>query len=439
MQARRVRRVVITGLGAITPLGKNLADTWDGLLAGQSGIGLIKSFEARDFIPSYAGEVKSFRPEQYFEKRTVLRLASRHTQLAMAAALMGVDDAALTDYDLEPERFGIVFGAGMLRENFAENGKIAQQARGEDGHFDLRAFGTLATAKLSPLWLLRHIPNLICSHIAIRLNAQGPSNTITTACTAGAQAIIEAARIIERGEADVMVTGGADARIEPLSLVRLRRLGLLATCPREPQEVSRPFDVESSGFVCAEGAGALVLEDRAHAEARGARIYAELIGYGVTNDTYDLVFPHPEGRGLQIAMARALKKARITPEAINYLSAHGASVPRFDLAEARALRTVFGKYSTRIRGSAIKSMLGHTQTACGAIEAAASVKTLTESIAPPTINLRQPAPECEFDWIANKARPLNAEIAMSVNFGLGGHNTALIFQRGDSDCQSTTN
>jgi len=423
------RRVVVTGLGVVAPLGNDLDSFWSGLLAGRSGIDQIRRFESKGFVPPYAGEVKEFQPEQYFDKRKVIKMAGRHTQLAMAAARMSFSDARLTAEGLDAERFGIVFGTGMLRADLADIGQMARMSRGADGRFDLRLFGAVSSSKLFPLWMLRHIPNMVSSQVAISLNAQGPSNTITTTCTAGAQAIGEASRIIERGDADVIISGGSDARVDPLSLVRLRKLGLLAICQRDPQEVSRPFDIDSSGMVCAEGAAALVLEELEHARARGARIYAEVVGYGTATDAYDLVYPHPEGRGLQLAINRALTDAHLSPEAVGYINAHGASIPRYDLAEARALKTAFGKHAMRLAASSIKSMIGHAQAASGAIEAVACVKTLETGMAPPTINLRRMAPGCDLDWVPNSARQLAVEVAMSINFGFGGYNTALIFKR----------
>ena len=420
------RRVVITGLGAITSLGNDMDTTWRAMLDGRSGAGPITAFPADGFEPGYAAEVKDFRPEQYVEKRKSLKMMGRNIQLALAAAQMSVADSGVLD-SVDRKRMGVLLGTGMLNADIAELGKAVRASRDANGEFDMSRFGDVGASNLFPLWLLRHIPNLVSSHIAILYEAQGPSSMVTTACTSGSQAIGEAARIIERGQAEVMLCGASDARIDLLSMVKYRKLGVLATDDRDPATASRPFDSEADGFVCGEGAAVLVLEEFEHARARNARIYAELVGVGLATDAYDFLRQHPEGRGLQLSMQRAMKDAQVSIDDIDYISPNGAAIPDFDLAETRAVKTVFGQRAKQVPMSAIRSMIGHTHAACGAIDAAVCVRAIADSCVPPTINLDNPANECDLDYVPKTARQMSVKMALSNNFGFGGNSTSLLF------------
>ncbi|HZS47791.1 MAG TPA: beta-ketoacyl-[acyl-carrier-protein] synthase family protein [Blastocatellia bacterium] len=421
------RRVVVTGLGAITPLGNDLEKTWQGMLEGRSGVGPITAFPAENFKPGYAAEVKDFKPEQYVEKRKALKMMGRNIQLALAAAQMSVADSGVLE-SVDRTRMGVLLGTGMLNADIAELGKAVRASRDENGEFDMSRFGEAGSSNLFPLWLLRHIPNLVSSHIAILYGAQGPSNIITTTCTSGAQAIGEAARIIERGQAQVMLAGASDARIDILSMVKYRKLGIMTTDDRDPSTASRPFDSEANGFVCGEGAAVLVLEELDHAKARGAKVYAELVGIGLSTDAYDFIRQHPEGRGMQLSMKRAMKDAELNVDDIDYISPNGASIPDFDIAETRAVKAVFGERAKKVPMSAVRSMIGHTHAACGAIEAVVCVKAINESVVPPTVNLDRPAAECDLDYVPKTARQMPVNVALSNNFGFGGHSASLLFR-----------
>lgn len=436
------RRVVITGLGAVTPVGNDVGEFWDALIHGRSGAAPIASFATGGFRPSYAAEVKDFVPERTGLPRRKLKMMGRHAQFALVAATQAADDAGLQsteDVLVTRERFGVILGIGMLNADVYELGRAfyaTQQYAGEqstqeyDDSLDYFAFGKAGAPQLFPLWLLRHIPNLTSAHVSIALDARGVSNTITTGCVAAANAVGEAARVIRRGEADVMLAGGADARVSPLAMLRYRDLEWLATRDAvKPTEVSAPFDESAAGFVCGEGAGVIVLEEYEHARARGAHIYAELIGYSAANDAFNPLLPHPEGKGLARAVSICLKKSGLTMTMIDAVYAPASSVPAFDRATAAALSTVCHAGSARPAVTATRSLLGHTHAASSALDCIAAVKSLSECQLPPVLNLRQPIADFDFVTGTTAARAADLQHVMIASYGFGGHAAAFILRR----------
>lgn len=427
MRATR-RRVVISGLGVISSLGQSVSQFWESLLEGCSGIDYIQSFDASVLPTRIAGEVRNFRAEDYVEKRKSIKVMGRHIQLAVAAAKRAVEDARLVDGSVDATRLGVSIGTGMLHADLQELQGIILASLDEAGQFSYELLGSEGTQHTFPLWLLKYIPNMTASHISIFHNAQGPSNTITTLCTSAAHALGEAFWIIRRSDADCMIAGGADARLNPLSMVKYVRLGLLTTDNDPPQRASRPFDVTARGIVIGEGAGILILEELEHARRRGAPIYAEITGYGAGCDACNLLEPHPSGLGLRIAIENAMADAGLGVGDIGCVSAAAMSLPAYDRAEATALKDVFGG-RVGVPVSAIKSMLGHTHAASGALAAIAAAMSLRESVVPPTINLHQRDPICDFDCVCEGARKLTLEYALINNTGFGGNSACLILRR----------
>jgi 3-oxoacyl-[acyl-carrier-protein] synthase II len=433
------RRIVITGLGAITPIGNDVGEFWHALTNARSGVAPLQSFPTGEFHPRYAAEVKNFAPEHAGLPRRKLKMMGRHAQLALAASLEAVSDAGLASSPslVAPERLGVTLGVGMLNADEMELGRAFHATRqaansesnnGEHGSFDLCAFGKAGAPQLFPLWLLRHIPNLTCAHASIALDARGVSNTITNGCTSAANAIGEAARVIARSDADVMLAGGTDVRVGPLAMLRYRDLGWLATRDDvDPTAVSSPFDESAAGFVNGEGAGVLVLEAFDHARARGAHIYAELLGYGAANDAYDLLLPHTEGRGLARAVSGCLKRSNVASAEVNAVFAPAPSVPAFDRATASALATVYHATSKRPVVTAARSLVGHTHAASAALDCIAAVKAINESQLPPILNLRRPI--ADFDFITDNARHLDLTNVLVAAYGFGGHAAAIALRR----------
>ncbi len=433
------RRIVITGLGAITPIGNDVGEFWHALVNARSGVAPLQSCPTGDFRPHYAAEVKNFAPEHSGLPRRKLKMMGRHAQLALVAATEAAADAGLDapETTVARERLGIILGVGMLNADVMELGRAFHATRefsndalhsSTDDSFDFVAYGKAGAPQLFPLWLLRHIPNLTCAHASIALDARGVSNTITTGCVAAANAIGEAARVIARGDADVMLAGGADARVSPLAMLRYRDLGWLATRDDvDPTTVSSPFDERAAGFVGGEGAGVLVLEAFDHALARGAHIYAELLGYSAANDAYDLLLPHPEGRGLARAVSSCLKKSDVASAEVDAVFAPAASVPAFDLATASALATVQHATSKRLVVTATRSLLGHTHAASAALDCIAAVKAINESQLPPILNLRRPI--ADFDFVKDIARHADLTNVLVAAYGFGGHAAALTLRR----------
>ena len=422
------KRIVVTGVGAMTPVGQDVGSSWQALLDGRSGVGPIAGFEAEGARPPYAAEVKDFTPERAGVPRRKLKMMGRQAQLAFAAAEQACADAGLNGdaEHVDPTRLGIILGVGMLNADALELGRTCNTMAGEVGTgFETSAFMRAAATELFPLWLLRHIPNLAAAHASIHLDAQGPSNTIATGCVAGANAIGEAARIIARGEADVMLAGGTDARVSPLGTLRYRDLGWLATREDiDPAAVSAPFDKDASGFINGEGAGILVLESLEHAQARGARVYAELVSYAAANDAGDVLRPNPEGRAFARALQHCVDRGEIGIEDVSAVFAPAPSVPGYDSAIASALTRVVNGHA-RPAVTALRSLLGHTHAASAAIDCVAAMKAIQTGAVPATANLREPIATLSF--VTGSAREQKLPAVVVGAYGFGGHAAALAF------------
>ena len=422
------RRVVVTGFGAVAPNGFGVDAFWDATLKGVSGVEKIQSFEVGTFPVRVAGEVPEFDARPYVQSPKSLKVMGKNIRFAVAAAHEAMQHSGLAENPAHPELFGVTIGSGIVPTDLGELADAVSHSLDESGQFDVRRFGEEGQRRLFPLWLLKHLPNMVAAHISIIHNAQGPNNTITTACSASTQSLGEAARIIQRGDAEVMLSGGSDSRIDPLSLVAYALLGAVSVADRPPAQISRPFDRDRDGFVLGEGAAMLVLESEEHAKARGATIFAELAGYGSSFDAHGITKPHPEGRGAAQAMERTLKDASAAPSEVDYISAHGTSTRLNDQMETMAIKTVFGDLAKKVPMSSIKSMLGHLIGASGAMEALVSVLAIRDNIVPPTINLEHPAPECDLDYVPNRAREMEVKTVLSNSFGFGGQNASLLFR-----------
>jgi 3-oxoacyl-[acyl-carrier-protein] synthase II len=408
------RRVVITGIGLVTPLGNDLAANWEQLLAGRSGIRTISRFDASELPVRFGGEVRNFEPSLYIEKRDVKKLDA-FTLYAVAATHMALDDAGFQIDPDNADRVGVLLGVGM--------GGIATL---EEAH---QVFLEAGARKVSPFMLPRLIANMAPGQIAIRFGARGVNYVVASACASGGHAIGEACRLIRFGFQDAMLAGGAEATVTPLSVAGFAAMRALSTRNDEPERACRPFDRERDGFVMSEGAGILVLEEREAALGRGARIYAEVIGYGANADAYHITTPAPEGVGAARCMRLALEDGGLRPEEIDYINAHGTSTPYNDVNETQAVKRVFGDHAARLAISSTKSMTGHLLGAAGAIEAAYTALTVYHSVMPPTINYEYPDPECDLDYVPNRARPMPVRVALSNSFGFGGTNACLALRR----------
>jgi len=405
------RRVVITGMGTVNSLSLEVPAFWHALCAGRSGIGLIEQFDTSAFKVKFGGEVKNFAPEALLDAKTARRL-DRFAQFALVASASAIKDSGLDFSREDPYRCGIILGSGIggLYE-FEE-----QHARYLSG----------GPGRISPFVIPKMISNAAAGNISIHFGLSGPNTAVATACASAANAIGDALRQIQWGYADVMVTGGSEAAMTPMGLggfISARALSDRNDCP---QQASRPFDKERDGFVLSEGAGVLVLEDLERARRRGAHIYAELIGCGSTADAYNITAPHPCGNGAARAMELALKDARINPEDIQYVNAHGTSTPLGDEAETKAIKQVFKDHARRLAISSTKSMLGHLLGASGGVETIATVLTIKHGVIHPTINYRTPDPACDLDYVPNEARERRVHRAISNSFGFGGHNCCLV-------------
>jgi len=422
------RRVVVTGFGALAPNGNTAESFWSATREGKSGIARIEGFDPSGFAVKVAGEVKGFDPAKFVPNRKALKVMGRNIRLGVAASRMAMEHSGLLESPPDPARFGVVMGSGLVPTDVEEVGEAILASLDEEGRFDLRRFGTTGQKVLFPLWLLKHLPNMVAAHVSIFHQAQGPNNTIVTACSASTQAIGEAMRILERGDADVMLAGGADSRIDPLSLVAYSLLGALSVSDREPARVSRPFDRDRDGFVLGEGAGVLVLESEEHAKRRGATIHAECVGYASSFDAFAVTQPEPEGRGAVQSMREALKDARLSPDDIDYISAHGTSTVLNDLTETVAVKKLFGPRAPKVPMSSIKSMIGHLIGAAGALEAVASILVIRDGVLPPTINYETRDPQCDLDYVPNTAREARVRAVLSNSFGFGGQNASLVIR-----------
>ena len=413
MGERTKRRVVVTGLGAVTPLGIGVEKTWKALCAGESGIGRITRFDPTGYDAQIAGEVKGFDPTRFIEKKDIKKMDA-FIQYAVAASQMAVDDAALKVAPEEATRVGVYIGSGI-----GGLGSI------EHYHTVLKEKGP---GRVSPFFIPMTIINLASGQVAIRIGAKGPNSCAVTACATGNHCIGDAFRLIQHGDADVMVAGGAEAAITPLGVAGFAAAKALSFRNDEPTRASRPFDKDRDGFVLGEGAGVVVLEELEHARRRGVRIYAEVIGYGMNSDAYHITAPPEEGEGAVRCMELALKDAGIAKDQIGYINAHGTSTMA-DAIETRAIKQVFGQQAYKIPVSSTKSMTGHLLGAAGGIEAVFSILALHHGLLPPTINLENPDPACDLDYVPNKARAVPIKTALSNSFGFGGVNACLIFRR----------
>ncbi|MEK6785352.1 MAG: beta-ketoacyl-ACP synthase II [Nitrospirota bacterium] len=416
MADRAVRRVVVTGLGLVTPLGTGVEKTWKAICAGESGIGRITRFDPTGYDAQIAGEVKDFDPAQFIEKKEIKKMDT-FIHYAVGAAQLAVDDAGLKVAPEEATKVGVYIGSGI-----GGLGSI------EHYHDVLRAKGP---GRVSPFFIPMTIINLASGQVAIRIGAKGPNSCAVTACATGNHCIGDAYRLIQRGDADVMVAGGAEAAVTPLGVAGFASAKALSFRNDEPTKASRPFDKDRDGFVLGEGAGVLVIEELEHALQRGVRIYGEIIGYGMNSDAYHITAPPEEGEGAVRCMELALKDAGINRDQIGYINAHGTSTMA-DAIETRAIKRVFGEQAFRIPVSSTKSMTGHLLGAAGGIEAVFSLLALFHGVLPPTINLDHPDPACDLDYIPNKARPSAIKTALSNSFGFGGVNACLIFTRLDA-------
>ena len=408
------RRVVVTGIGMISPLGVGNEATWQGLVEGRSGIGPITKFDASAYSARIAGEVLDFNPEQWIEKKEVKK-SDTFIHYAIGAAQIAVDDAKLDTKAMDPDRLGVIIGSG-----------IGGLPLIEEMHRKLLERGP---TRISPFFIPGLIVNLATGQISIRFNARGPSSAPATACATGAHAIGDAFRIIQRDEADVMFAGGSEAVVTPLAVGGFAAMRALSTRNDDPQHASRPWDRDRDGFVMGEGAGVLILEEREHALARGASIYCELKGYGMTSDAYHITSPSEDGEGMARVMKRALKDAKLEPKDIQYINAHGTSTPVGDKIETKAIKTVFGEGAYNVAISSTKSMTGHLLGAAGGLESAIAAMTVRTGIIPPTINYENPDPECDLDYVPNKARQVDVTNVLSNSFGFGGTNATLIFSK----------
>jgi len=405
------RRVVVTGLGVVSPVGTGHDVFWSALLRGTSGVGRVSSFDPTRFATQIAAEVHDFDPNAFMDRKEARR-NDRFVQFAYAAARMALDDARLAITPANATRIGVLIGSGI-------GGAVTWEAQ----HRTLMERGP---DRVSPFFIPMIIVNMASGVTSILTGAKGPSNCVVTACATGGNAIGDAARMIQRGEADAMLAGGTEAAITELSMAGFCSMKAMSTRNDDPQGASRPFDATRDGFVMGEGAGVVVLEALEHAEARGAHIYAELIGYGVTSDAYHITQPDPEGDGALRSMAAAIADAGVAPEEIDYINAHGTSTPYNDRLETLAIKRLFGAHARRLAISSTKSMTGHLLGAAGGVEFIACVLALRDQILPPTINYRQADPHCDLDYVPNAARPARVRTMMSNAFGFGGHNAILI-------------
>jgi 3-oxoacyl-[acyl-carrier-protein] synthase II len=408
------RRIVVTGVGLVCALGIGTEESWKNLLAGQSGVGTITQFDTTGFDCTIAGEIKNFDPFRWIEKKELKKMG-RFIQVALAGADFAVKSANWRPEDSDLNEVGVYVSSGIGGFDIIER-----------EHWKLVNGGP---SKISPFFIPSAIVNLASGHISIRYGAKGPNSATATACSASAHAIGDSFKIIERGAADMMICGGTEATITPMGIGGFASMKALSTRNEDPAHASRPFDSGRDGFVVGEGAGILILESLDHAQKRGANILAEIVGYGMSGDAYHITQPASDGDGAYRVMRAAIKDAKLAPEDIGYVNAHGTSTPLGDVIETRALKRVFGDNAKNIPISSTKSMTGHLLGGAGGLEAGISVLALRDQILPPTINLETPDPECDLDYVPNVARKASVEYALSNSFGFGGTNAALIFKR----------
>jgi 3-oxoacyl-[acyl-carrier-protein] synthase II len=416
MQQQQNKRIVITGMGAVTPLGIGTEAYWDGLMAGRSGVGRITHFDPAEFDVKIAAEVKDFEPGDWVDRKEARRM-DRFAQFGVAAARMALQDAGLTITDENANRVGVLVGSGI-------GGLLSLEDQ-------MRVLIEKGPSRVSPFLIPMMIADMAAGHISILTGAKGPNSTVVTACATGAHALGDSLEILRRGGADAMIAGGTEAAITPLGVAGFGNMkAMTARFNDDPHRASRPFDRDRDGFVMGEGAGVVLLETEEHAKRRGAKIYAELAGYGMSGDAFHMTQPAPEGEGVARAMRLALDDAGVNPSDVGYVNAHGTSTPFNDKNETAAIKAVFGDHARRLAVSSTKSMTGHLLGAAGAIEAIAGALALDRQVLPPTINYETPDPDCDLDYIPNQARPTNnLNVVVSNNSGFGGHNAVIVMRR----------
>lgn len=408
------RRVVITGIGALSPIGNDVDTMWKNMLAGKSGAKLITKFDTSDFATKFACEVKDFNVEKYINKKEAKRM-DLFTQYAIATSSMAMDDANFDLDTIDKERFGVIYGSGIGGMETFETQTTNYVLGGP--------------RKISPFFIPMMISDIAAGQISIRYGLQGPNYATTSACATSTHAIADAFFMIQRGSADMMVSGGAEASITPMSIGGFNSARAISTWNDRPTEASRPFDKDRNGFVMAEGSATLILEELEHAIKRGAKIYAEIIGAGLTGDAFHVTAPAPEGNGAFRSMREALRDGGINPEQVDYINAHGTSTKLNDLNETKAIKKLFGEHAYKLAISSTKSMTGHLLGATGALESIACILAINNSIIPPTINLDEPDPECDLNYTPKVPIERNIDYALSNTFGFGGHNSTLLFKK----------
>lgn len=411
------RRVVVTGLGALTPLGNDVATTWQGITAGRSGIGKIDRFDASEYTTQIGGAIADLDMSDYLAPKDVRKMDA-FLQYGLVAAIQAVNDSGLADNaDIDRDRVGVAIGSGIGGLEFIEK--------------NFRLLAEHGPRKVSPFFVPASVINMIAGNVAIRYGFRGPNIAITTACTTGTHNIGYAARTIQHGDADIMLAGGSEMATTPTGVAAFAAARALSTRNDEPEKASRPWDKARDGFVLSDGAGILVLEELEHARRRGAKIYAEIVGFGMSDDAHHITSPPESGEGAQLSMKNALRNASLEPSAVNYINAHGTSTTVGDVAEVAAVKAVFGEHAYKLSVSSTKSMTGHLLGAAGAVEAIFSILAIHDGVLPPTINLDDPDEGCDLDFVANKSRKADVRVALSNSFGFGGTNGTLIFQRFD--------
>jgi 3-oxoacyl-[acyl-carrier-protein] synthase II len=409
------RRVVVTGMGVITPVGNDVATTWQSLIAGKSGTAPITKFDASKFPVRFAAEVKGFNPLDYMDRKEAKR-ADQYTQYAVAASRQAMTHANLVERNgMDPDRIGVIIGSGIGGLKSFEEQHDVYRERG--------------VGKISPFFIPMFIADIAAGIVSMMFNAKGPNYATVSACATSAHAIGDAYRTIQYGDADIMITGGAEATVTPMAIGGFANMKALSERNDSPESASRPFDATRDGFVMGEGAGILILEELEHALKRGARIYSEIVGYGATGDAYHLTAPAPDGEGAQRAMKRALKDAGLEPKDIQYVNAHGTSTPANDFNETRAIKAVFGEEAKKVNVSSTKSATGHMLGAAGAVEAVISTMVVGTGVIPPTINYSHPDPELDLNYTPNVSVERDVNAVLSNSFGFGGHNTTLAIKR----------
>lgn len=410
----QLKRVVVTGLGAITPIGNTLDQYWEGLVSGRNGIGPITLFDASQHACRIAGEVKGFDPHDYLDRKEAKRM-DRFAQFAIAASLQALSVAQFVINDLNADRVGVIIGTGVGGLRVLEEQQEVYLTRGP--------------SRCSPFMIPTMIANMAAGLTAIHTGAKGPNVCTVTACAAGSNAIGDAFRLIQRGYAKAAICGGTEAVVTPLAMAGFASMKALSTRNDDPTRASRPFDRDRDGFVMGEGAGILFLEELEQAIDRGAKIYAEIIGYGMTCDAYHMTSPVPDGQGATRSMELALKDGELLPEQVSYINAHGTSTPANDVTETKAIKKALGEWAYKIPVSSTKSMTGHLLGGSGGIEAVASIMAIANNRIPPTINLTNPEPECDLDYVAGQSRSHPVDVVLSNSFGFGGHNVTLAFKK----------